>query len=227
MLLMFSILNSCSSKENKNELKNNITEKTVFNWVSENYLDCMKNNLPNGCNQISEFPIIRYEKGDTKIIFINNTDEIEYLNVKIKNNIYFIYAEENSEKPFCKFTIENEKMILLKDEKKVQYRNSPFLTSEKITDLLGKLNLEILNDWLKNKKFDLYGNLKITDASYFYCNREIGNINLLYSKGSCENMWIVELEKNQIFIYKHLNSCESKKSRFEIKKELIYKIPIN
>jgi hypothetical protein len=216
--------NSSSSFNDVNNHNNNV-EYSHNVWISEEYLNCMQNNLPNHCVLQLEFPLLKYNIGDSKIYFHDYMDNIEELDAKIKGKEYFVYKDISSSAPFCSFSIKNDSLLLNTSGVMHLYINSPTLYSNVKFDInIGRLNIILFYKLLKNGDFNVFQKLNITDSTFIYCNNELGKVNLISTKDDCTNMWILELLSKKILVYKYLNSCDPKSSPNEIKKKLIFTI---
>jgi hypothetical protein len=236
--ILLSFVNCFSCKENTTSESNNVisstiqatTSSVIYYWVSEEYLNCMKTNLPNECFRQIEFPIVKYINNEQYIYLYNNFDIVRRSDVRIINYEYFAYTTPYSKVPYCKISLNNDTLFLKVGRINHKYIYSPNLNTIDCRDkMVGKLNLNQIMTRLSKYGFDLYEKLNVCDSTYLYFANEIGEINLISTIGNRENNWILEESSNKIFIYKYLNLYESK-SRWapcEIRKKLMFSIVIN
>jgi len=162
--------------------------------------------------------LLAYTREASGIYIYEYQSGFEELDVKyLAGKEYEVYVSFDSPYPFFKMEILKDTLFLTKNDVRFRYVKCPQLRRSEYNDLVGQLNIKMINDKLVSQK------LKITDSTSFYCNNELGGVNLLSTKNDCKNMWILEKEGDDILIYDYLNSCDSKTFPVELRKKMVYR----
>lgn len=229
-----SFITACGVKGTDNtqqtdiDLKVEKTAQTIHYWISQQYLNCLENNLPCDCLEGIEYTLITFnpDVADKIQIFEPGLNG-EELEVKQGDHGFNVYTHINAPTPFFSFSISEDTMKFSKDGLILKYlKYTKYNIEQKEIRLLGKLNIAMLKNLLNTDDFDIDKDLNIVTETMFHCNVELGYINLLYNKGDCDNKWIIEQANGKILIYKYTNSCAAKTYPVFIDKELIYTILI-
>lgn len=230
LFLMFLPFVSCQTGEQTTNQKSEVKDLEVLSieskyWVSELYLKCIKENLPCECTSQVEFSLLVYDRKTSNINIYDYRGGFEELSVKdLSDDKYEVYTSLNSPIPFFRMEILIDTLFLIKDDIKFKYVYSPYLEEYNERDLVGQLNMKIFNDKLINEEDGITQKLQITESTCFYCNEELGRVNLVSTKNDCENMLILESKDGSVLIYDYLNSCDSKTYPVDLKKKLMYTI---
>jgi hypothetical protein len=236
-IILFSlIVTSCSSngccngannEAKKNQLPYAQEQKHSKYWINYEYLTCLNDNLPCDCVYKVDFTLLDFDFEKNEVLaYDRNSDGGGFYLKNVKQNHYEMYMNREDQIPFLNARIKNDTLYLENNGEITRFISySDQSTAVGYNRIIGNVNISYVLNSI-NHDNSLSKTLKITESTSLLCNAEIGNINVLFKAGQCENAWIFETSKDKVHIYKFENACNDKSIPFEIKKTLVYSLPI-
>lgn len=209
------------------------------NWINITYLKCLENKLPCKCAFSTIHPYVIFV--DTNLnsegfeIHYLQTADLEFFGRglrKEENNKYTIIQKNNE----LIDTVETFGTILLTNDTLFYFDKnnsvSKFINfgTPPAKNLIESWNvdenkLEIENASMLNKAFINHGynslnDILKSDSLFCACIRPLGNLNII---GNNKTFWIVEQNKDSLFIYNYLNPYAELEFPPNIKKSIFKK----
>jgi hypothetical protein len=199
------------------------------NWVSVNYLNCLKTQLPCQCEESGELFLIDVDTVATMSVKLYDGEanqdyrggEIESV---VPNNYYVL-------EPFFDRSYENKlpdtigRFSIISDT--LSYTDTLDRTTkfvkygdyQVVPYIYG--NVTWMNQQLKIRGYNDLQTILNTNNPKFFCNWELGGINLIYDRGK---NWILEMENNELVICRWKNPPKEKSTELKIRKKEVARL---
>ena len=226
ILTIFSVANTFGQTVNNTKR----TPNTYLNWMSIDYLNCLKTDLPCICEEPKEYFLINIESSKKYVLAYAGKTNYEYnrYNLRtISNNHYEVYFKEYSQ-TFFKDTITVVGQIDIKNDTLI-FTNDYGEKSKFILYGMGQIDnyftehIKLLNSALTIRGYDNLNKILQTDSLKCWCNWELENgMNSVFGKEN--KYWILEKEENTLYIYEWKNPPSEKTFDLKIEKKLFKKL---
>jgi hypothetical protein len=201
---------------------------TIYaNWISVEYLNCLKTELPCECEKWGEPFLIDLDTTKRFALLYNGQTNYDYYgyNFNIISPDYFELYDEQDSPASLNDTVKvigsikiNSDTLLLKEHSCRPIKFSLYATG----DNHGYVNehIELVNSALAARGYNNLNKLLHADSLKCFCNWEFGGINLVWGD---RGHWILEKKENQLLIYQWTNPPAEKTVDLKIKKKLLKK----
>lgn len=187
-------------------------------WVNADYQACIAKKLPCDCVDIQEPHLLYWSPEDEVVEVYGRETDAYYL--KSTGPFKFIaYNSKNSEEPSFLMHMADGRIRLAGEHSTA----TPFLPLDSLAimkehdDKLGRYNYLVIKRRAKQSGVEFSASTHLdTSQCVFHCNWEIGFLNLLSQRGSCEHNMIVVKEHAETVFYRELNGCEGKSVPFVV-----------
>lgn len=225
ILTMFSLVN-CFGQTNNN--KKQIPD-SYSNWMSIDYINCLKTDLPCECEKPSEYFLISWNTTKNIVLFYEGESNYEYNLHDIKTitpNNWDVYNKLAGQVIFGDTTtsigqikIKNDTLLftelLGKQTKFIHYSTGDY-------NAYLKEYIKLLDAALSTRGYEnLNTILQSDDNLKCWCNWELGGLNSIYGK---DRGWILEKQANELLIYEWTNRPTEKIIDYEIEKKILKKL---
>lgn len=226
LLLLFFTYFGCSGQTGNSKKPRN----AYSNWMSIDYMNCLKTGLPCECEKTKEYFLISIDTASKFVLLYDGRANYDYnlygFKTISKSNLE-VYEEHYSPALFKdtmavigKIAIKNDSLLFAepsgKQTKFVFYNAGD-------NHSYFKEHIKLINSALAARG---YGSLNTTlqsDSLKCWCNWELdGGINLVFGKE--KNNWILEKKNNELYIYQWTNPPVDKTEELKIEKKLIKKL---
>lgn len=223
ILTILSVVNSFGQTGNSRKR----IPSTYSNWMSIDYINCLKTDLPCECEKSKEYFLISIETTKKYVLLYDgraNYDYNLYDFKPISSTNFEVYNKQYSQTLF-KDTITVIGQIKIKNDTLL------------FTDAYGKLSkfifyskgendkyfaehIKLLNSALTHRGYDNLNIILQTDSLKCWCNWELdGGMNSVFGKEN--NYWILEKKDNELYIYEWRNPPSEKTIDLKIDKKLL------
>jgi hypothetical protein len=200
------------------------------NWMSLDYLNCLKTDLPCECEKSREYFLISVDTTKKLVLFYEGKANYDYnlSNFKtISPNNLKIYNKQYSQTLFSD-TITIIGQIKIKND--TLLFTNPFgrqtkfvLYSTGDNDGYLKEHLKLINSALTVRGYDNLNKILHSDSLECWCNWELdGGMNSVF--GNKKGDWILEKKDNELYIYEWTNPPSEKSFDLKIEKKLLKKL---
>jgi hypothetical protein len=220
IVVFLSGLGSCFSifKEEKNV----VLKKRSRSWINEKYIKCLETKLPCDCElAVSPSFALRI---DTNVNSVNYGLELggrEFIHCELAKNDSWYSVGLNygdSIEKIGTLKIEHDTVYFLSKNKEeiIKYFNIEY-SDEEDDFLYDKYNVFLIDQALKVRGYPTLKKILSSDSLYAGCSDD--SYNFIHGKDS--KSWIIEQNRDSVYIYEHLNSADGKHSI--VKKKLLKK----
>jgi hypothetical protein len=225
-LLTFLTVALCFGQTGNGEKR---TASVYSNWMSIDYLNCLKTNLPCECEKSREYFLISLEATKKFVLLYDgraNYDYNLYQFKTISRTNFEVYNEQYSQALFRDTIAVVGQIKILSDtlfftdhpDKQTKF----ILYSSGDSDGFFKEHIKLLNSAMTARGYDNLNKTLNSDSLNCWCNWEIdGGINSVF--GTMKGRWILEKKENQLLIYEWTNPPGEKQIDLIIEKKLFKK----
>ena len=204
--------------------------RSIFsNWVSLDYQNCLKKDLPCECEKSKEYFRISLETTKKFIWLYKGREHYEpniYEFKIISQNNLEVYSEQYSQTLF-KDTLTIIGQIIIKNDTLI-FTDSLSKQTKFILYSIGDYNhyfeeqIKLLNAALTIRAYDNLNETLHSDSLLCYCNWELEDgLNIVFGG---ERNWIIEIKDTKLYIYEWINPPQEKTGELKISKKLIKKL---
>lgn len=208
-------------------------------WMSLEYRNCLKTNLPCECENSQEFFLISMDTANQFVTLYEgraNYEHGDYDYKAISNTRLEVYVMRYSPTLF-KDTISVIGQIFIKKDTlffiETNKKQTKFiLYNSGIRDAYFKEHITLLNRALEARGYDKLSELLKSDSLKCWCNWELGGINIVFDWElggknivfDSKKNWILERKENDLYIYEWINPPRVKTLDAKIEKRLLKKL---
>jgi hypothetical protein len=225
LLNILTVVNCFGQTENSKKR----TPSVYSNWMSLDYLNCLKTELPCECEKSREYFLISVDTTKKFVLLYDgraNYDynlydfkEISKTNLEVYNKQYSQTLFKDTITVVGQLKLKNDTLLFIEASgKQTKY----ILYSTGDNEGYFKEHIKLLNSALTIRGYDDLNNVLQSDNVKCWCNWELdGGINIVY--GQYKN-WILEKKDNELYIYEWTNPPSEKTTDLKIEKKLIKKL---
>jgi hypothetical protein len=228
LILALLAFTHCIGQSNHNIKRTE--KKTYSNWMSLDYVTCLKTELPCECEKSTEYFLISLDTTRKFVLLYDGKANYDYnlFDVKlVSKNRLEVYNKTYSQ-ALLKDTIEligqiqfeNDSLVLIE----ASGRRTKFLLYS-TGDNHGYFyeHVKLLNAAMSTRGYNSLNKILNSDSLKCWCNWELdGGINTVFV--SQNRNWILEKKDNQLYIYKWTNPPGRKIIDLKIEKKLVNKL---
>jgi hypothetical protein len=225
LLTSLTVLNCFGQTDNSKKRMRSI----YSNWMSINYFNCLKTDLPCECEKSKEYFLISIDTADKFVLLYEGRANYDY-NLYDFKTIYptnlEVYHEQYSETLFKDTLTVIGQIKVIKDTLlfiEASGKQTKFiLYSTDDNDGYFKEHIKLLNSALTIRGYDDLNKTLQSDSLKCWCNWELdGGINIVYGPAK---VWILEKKENELYINEWTNPPGEKTIDLKIEKKLLKKL---
>lgn len=224
ILTVLTVVNCYGQTDNTKKRSPSI----FLNWISIDYLNCLKTDLPCQCEKSREYFLISLDTNKKFVLLYDGRANYDYNLFDFKtispNNLE-VYNKQYSQTLFKDITTVIGHIIIKNDtlhfidstEKDIKF----ILYNTGDNDSYFIEHVKLLNSALTVRGYDNLNKTLKSDSLKCFCNWELGGINLVIGK---QHEWILEKQDNELCIYEWTNPPSEKQVDLKIEKKLFKKL---
>lgn len=223
LLLTILTVASCFGQKNNSQNK---SQSSYSNWMSVDYLNCLKTSLPCECEKLNEYFIISLDTTKNFALLYEgkaNYDYSLYDFQAISKDNFKVYTKEYSQETIVtigQIKIKNDKLLFISPSGK-QTQFVMYGTGD--NDSYFKEHIKLLNEALALRGYESLNKILQSDGLKCWCNWELeGGMNSVFESDKGE--WILEKKGNELFIYEWINPPIEKMADLKMEKKLLKKL---
>lgn len=205
------------------------TPSIYSNWMSLDYINCLKTDLPCACEKSSTYFLISLDTINKFVSLYDGRANYDYNrysfrmiskhNLEVYNKPYSPTLIKDSIDIIGQIKIENDTLLFTDPlEKQTQF----ILYSTGDADGYYKEHINLLNSALTNRGYDNFNTMLQSELLKCWCNWELdGGINIIFGP---DKDWVLEKKEDELYIYEWINPPSEKTIDLKIEKKLLKKL---